>query len=144
MSLNSTPTAERLHISFFGLRNAGKSSLVNAVTGQELSVVSDVKGTTTDPVSKAMELLPIGPVSICDTAGLNDTTELGKARLEKTYEVLRKTDIAVVVVDGATSSSSHADIKPRSIVAIKPATIRKASTRTKILVPLLCDDVGLF
>lgn len=101
MSLNSTPNAERLHISFFGLRNAGKSSLVNAVTGQELSVVSDVKGTTTDPVSKAMELLPLGPVVITDTAGFDDEGVLGELRVKKTAEILRKTDIAVLVVDAA-------------------------------------------
>ncbi len=99
MSLNSTPNADRLHISFFGLRNAGKSSLVNAVTGQALSVVSDVKGTTTDPVSKAMELLPLGPVLITDTAGFDDEGVLGELRVKKTAEVLRKTDIAVLVVD---------------------------------------------
>lgn len=101
MSLNSTPNAERLHIAFFGLRNAGKSSLVNAVTGQALSVVSDVKGTTTDPVSKAMELLPLGPVLITDTAGFDDEGTLGELRVKKTAEVLRKTDIAVLVVDSS-------------------------------------------
>lgn len=99
MSLNSTPNADRLHIAFFGLRNAGKSSLVNAVTGQSLSVVSEVKGTTTDPVSKAMELLPLGPVLITDTAGFDDEGALGELRVKKTTEVLRKTDIAVLVVD---------------------------------------------
>lgn len=99
MSLNSTPNADRLHIAFFGLRNAGKSSLVNAVTGQSLSVVSEVKGTTTDPVSKTMELLPLGPVLITDTAGFDDEGALGELRVKKTTEVLRKTDIAVLVVD---------------------------------------------
>ena len=101
MSLNSTPNAERLHIAFFGLRNAGKSSLVNAVTGQALSVVSDIKGTTTDPVSKAMELLPLGPVLITDTAGFDDEGVLGKLRIGKTTEILRKTDVAVLVVDAS-------------------------------------------
>ena len=101
MSLNSTPNAERLHIAFFGLRNAGKSSLVNAVTGQSLSVVSDIKGTTTDPVSKAMELLPLGPVLITDTAGFDDVGALGVLRIKKTTEILRKTDIAVLVVDSS-------------------------------------------
>ena len=101
MSLNSTPNAERLHIAFFGLRNAGKSSLVNAVTGQELSVVSDIKGTTTDPVSKAMELLPLGPVLITDTAGFDDEGILGELRIKKTAETLRKTDVAVLVVDSS-------------------------------------------
>lgn len=99
MSLNTTTSSERLHIAFFGCRNAGKSSLVNAVTNQQLSVVSDIKGTTTDPVKKAMELLPIGPVVIIDTAGLDDSGELGDLRVAKTKEVLGKTDIAVLVVD---------------------------------------------
>ena len=106
MGLNDTPGGERLHIGFFGRRNAGKSSIVNAVTGQELSVVSDIKGTTTDPVYKSMELLPIGPVAICDTAGLDDDTVLGEARAEKTYEILRKTDIAVLVVDSTAGLSA--------------------------------------
>lgn len=99
MSLNSTPSSERVHIGFFGLRNAGKSSLVNAVTGQALSVVSDVKGTTTDPVKKAMELLPIGPVVIIDTPGIDDEGSLGELRVKKAIEVLSKTDIAVLVTD---------------------------------------------
>ncbi len=99
MSLNETVSAERVHIGFFGVRNAGKSSLVNAVTGQNLAVVSDVLGTTTDPVSKAMELLPIGPVVIIDTAGIDDEGYLGEKRIEKTLEILRKTDVAVLVVD---------------------------------------------
>lgn len=101
MSLNTTPSSERLHIAFFGRRNAGKSSVVNALTGQPLSVVSDVKGTTTDPVYKAMELLPLGPVMIIDTAGIDDEGELGALRIEKTLAVLAKTDIAVLVVDSA-------------------------------------------
>lgn len=100
MSLNQTVSGERLHISFFGKRNAGKSSLVNAVTGQELSVVSDVAGTTTDPVKKAMELFPVGPVLITDTPGFDDIGELGGKRVEKTLRVLASTDVAVLVVDG--------------------------------------------
>lgn len=99
MGLNDTPSSNRIHISFFGKRNAGKSSLVNAVTNQNLAVVSDVAGTTTDPVSKAMELSPLGPVVITDTAGIDDEGELGTLRIEKTNEVIRKTDIAVVVID---------------------------------------------
>ena len=106
MSLNSVVSAERLHIGFFGLRNAGKSSLVNAVTGQELSVVSDVKGTTTDPVKKAMELLPLGPVVIIDTPGFDDEGALGELRVKKTREILTKTDIAVLVVDANNGLSS--------------------------------------
>ena len=99
MSLNETVSAERVHIGFFGMRNAGKSSLVNAVTGQSLSVVSDIKGTTTDPVKKAMELLPLGPVVIIDTPGFDDEGYLGEKRVEKTNEILAKTDVAILVVD---------------------------------------------
>lgn len=100
MSLNNTPSSERVHIGFFGKRNAGKSSVVNAVTNQNLSLVSDVLGTTTDPVYKAMELLPIGPVVIIDTPGIDDEGELGSLRVSKTYEALLRTDVAVLVVDG--------------------------------------------
>ena len=99
MGLNDTPSGERLHIGFFGMRNAGKSSLVNAVTGQELAVVSDVAGTTTDPVKKAMELLPLGPVMIIDTPGIDDEGQLGELRVRKTKETLAHTDIAVLVTD---------------------------------------------
>lgn len=99
MSLNSTVSAERVHIGFFGLRNAGKSSLVNAVTGQKLSVVSDVKGTTTDPVKKAMELLPMGPVVIIDTPGIDDEGVLGEQRVERAKQILRQADIAILAVD---------------------------------------------
>lgn len=99
MSLNATVSAERVHIGFFGLRNAGKSSLVNAVTGQRLSVVSDVKGTTTDPVKKAMELLPMGPVVIIDTPGIDDEGQLGEQRVARARQILRQADIAVLVVD---------------------------------------------
>ena len=99
MSMNATPSGDRIHIGFFGRRNAGKSSIVNAVTGQDLAVVSNVKGTTTDPVSKAMELLPLGPVMIIDTPGFDDEGELGLLRVKKTRQVLNKTDIAVLVVD---------------------------------------------
>ncbi len=100
MGLNDTPSAERLHIGIFGKRNAGKSSIVNAITGQSLSIVSDIKGTTTDPVKKTMEMLPLGPVVIIDTPGIDDEGELGSKRVEKSYEILNKTDIAVLVVDG--------------------------------------------
>ena len=99
MSLNATPNAERLHIALFGRRNAGKSSLINAITGQNLAIISDVAGTTTDPVYKNMEILPLGPVTLIDTAGLDDLGELGKLRVEKTYGVLNKTDLALVCVD---------------------------------------------
>ena len=106
MGLNDTVSSERIHIGFFGMRNAGKSSLVNAITGQQLSVVSDVKGTTTDPVKKAMELLPLGPVVIIDTPGLDDEGELGSLRVQKAKQILGQTDIAVLVVDAAVGMSS--------------------------------------
>ena len=98
-NLNSTPSGERVHIAFFGLRNAGKSSLVNAVTGQDLAVVSEVKGTTTDPVKKAMELLPLGPVLIIDTPGLDDEGTLGELRVKRALNVLANCDVAVLVHD---------------------------------------------
>lgn len=103
--INSTPSGERVHIGFFGMRNAGKSSLVNAVTNQELAVVSDTKGTTTDPVYKAMELLPIGPVMIIDTPGYDDEGALGELRIKKTLGILNKTDAAVLVVDAAVGKT---------------------------------------
>ncbi|GHV32541.1 [FeFe] hydrogenase H-cluster maturation GTPase HydF [Spirochaetia bacterium] len=105
MGLNETPSANRVHIGFFGLRNAGKSSLVNAVTNQDLVIVSDVKGTTTDPVSKAMELLPLGPVLIIDTPGIDDEGALGELRVRRARQVLNKTDVAVLVVDAITGKS---------------------------------------
>ena len=98
-TMNQTPVGERIHIAFFGRRNAGKSSLVNAFTGQEMAIVSDVKGTTTDPVSKAMELLPLGPVQIIDTPGIDDEGALGELRVRRTRQVLNRTDLAILVVD---------------------------------------------
>ena len=106
MGLNDTPSGERLHIALFGRRNAGKSSLINAITGQDLAVVSDIKGTTTDPVTKAMELLPLGPVVMIDTPGLDDSGALGDLRIKKAYQMLNKTDIALLVVDAAEGFSS--------------------------------------
>ena len=100
MGLNSTPSSERVHIGIFGKRNAGKSSVINAITNQSLAIVSDIKGTTTDPVSKAMELLPLGPVMIIDTPGLDDVGELGKMRIQQSYHVLNKSDIGILVIDG--------------------------------------------
>lgn len=103
--MNQTPTSERVHIGFFGRRNAGKSSVMNAVTGQNLAVVSQVKGTTTDPVYKSMELLPLGPVTLMDTPGIDDIGELGALRVKKSYQALNKTDTAVVVLDGALGAT---------------------------------------
>lgn len=106
MGMNETPSADRVHIGFFGRRNAGKSSIVNKVTGQELAVVSDVKGTTTDPVSKAMELLPMGPVVIIDTPGIDDEGHLGELRVRKAKQVLNRVDVAVLVVDVTVGKTS--------------------------------------
>ena len=106
MSLNSTPSGERVHIGFFGRRNAGKSSVVNAFTDQQVSVISDVKGTTTDPVQKAMELLPLGPVMIIDTPGFDDEGALGEERVRRTKQVLNRVDIAVLVVDGTVGKTA--------------------------------------
>lgn len=114
MSLNQTPVAMRTHIAFFGIRNAGKSLLVNKFTAQNVSVVSDYLGTTTDPVKKTMELLPLGPVVVIDTAGIDDGGELGIERVKKTYEVLSKTDIAVHVID-ATRGKSQKDFELQQI-----------------------------
>lgn len=108
MSLNSVPSSDRVHISFFGMRNAGKSSVVNAVTGQKLSIVSETLGTTTDPVQKAMELLPLGPVVIIDTPGIDDEGELGTLRVKRSYQVLNKTDAAVLIID-SSKGKSHED-----------------------------------
>ena len=105
MSMNQTPASERVHIGFFGRRNAGKSSVMNAVTGQDLAVVSDVRGTTTDPVYKSMELLPLGPVVMMDTPGIDDEGELGALRVRKSYQVLNKTDAAVLVIDGTVGAA---------------------------------------
>lgn len=107
MGMNAVPSAERVHIGIFGRRNAGKSSIINAITGQSLAIVSDIKGTTTDPVSKAMELLPLGPVVMIDTPGLDDEGELGEMRVKKSYQVLNKVDIAVLVVDGESFSREN-------------------------------------
>lgn len=117
-NLNETPRSNRLHISLFGKTNAGKSSIINALTGQNTALVSDIKGTTTDPVYKSMEILPIGPVVLIDTAGLNDETELGELRKKKTMDVLNKTDIALVIIDSSIGISDF-DIKTIEEIKLK-------------------------
>ena len=107
MSLNNVPSSERTHIGIFGKRNAGKSSVINAITGQSLAIVSDVKGTTTDPVLKSMELLPLGPVVLIDTPGLDDEGDLGHLRIQKAYQILNKTDIALLVIDGTAGMTAE-------------------------------------
>lgn len=107
MGMNQTPASERVHVSFFGKRNAGKSSIINAVTGQDLAIVSSVMGTTTDPVYKTMELLPLGPVMVIDTPGIDDEGELGALRVHKSYQVLNKTDIAILVIDSTAGKSEE-------------------------------------
>ena len=134
MGLNETASADRLHIGFFGKRNAGKSSLVNAVTGQETSVVSEVKGTTTDPVRKAMELLPLGPVVIIDTPGLDDEGELGQLRVKKARQILNLVDIAVVAVDAPITvclpSTAFQTVSVTSqATAVKKAPVTSAAER---------------
>ena len=107
MSLNNVPSSERTHIGIFGKRNAGKSSVINAITGQSLAIVSDIKGTTTDPVLKSMELLPLGPVVLIDTPGLDDEGDLGHLRIQKAYQILNKTDIALLVIDGTAGMTAE-------------------------------------
>ena len=109
MGMNDTPAANRIHIGFFGRRNAGKSSVVNAVTNQEISIVSEEKGTTTDPVTKTMELLPLGPVVIIDTPGYDDVGTLGELRVKKTKMILNRTDLAVLVVDATEGKTEIED-----------------------------------
>lgn len=151
MGLNDTVSAERLHIGFFGVRNAGKSSLVNAVTGQNLSVVSDVKGTTTDPVKKAMELLPLGPVVILDTPGMDDEGTLGELRIEKAKRMLTQTNIAVLVLDatlgiGSTESKLISDFEKRKIpyvIAFNKADLvrdRKVLSKNEIYVSAITGE----
>ena len=140
MDLNQTPSANRVHIAFFGVRNAGKSSVMNAVTGQNIAIVSNVKGTTTDPVFKAMELLPLGPVTIIDTPGLDDTGDLGKMRIEKTLQILRKTNIAVLVVDAAQGLS---EFDQNILALITKQQIPHIIVYNKIdLVPNFADELN--
>ena len=137
--LNETPRGNRIHIAFFGRRNAGKSTLVNAFTGQQIAIVSDVPGTTTDPVSKAMEILPLGPCLVTDTAGLDDVGELGEMRVKKTLDVLATTDIAVSSAEGTVprltrarrgrcSSRSRTDVGSTSATTAERLTRRARPT----------------
>ncbi|MEN3005426.1 [FeFe] hydrogenase H-cluster maturation GTPase HydF [Dehalobacterium formicoaceticum] len=151
-NMNATPMANRFTIGLFGRRNAGKSSLINALTGQDIAVTSEVAGTTTDPVYKAMELLPIGPIMFIDTAGLDDTGELGKLRIEKTYEVLRKCNLALVVVDvefGITTFETEfiEQLQRRKIPCISvlnqcdkriPGIDELETIRQTVKIPLVC------
>lgn len=139
MNLNSTPAAQRVHIGIFGRRNAGKSSLINALTGQDLAIVSEKKGTTTDPVLKAMELLPLGPVVMIDTPGLDDEGALGKLRVQKAYQILNKTDIALLVVDG---SAGMTEDDAKILERIKEKKIPYLVVFNKS--DLLLDDSGSF
>jgi len=151
-NLNATPSSERVHISIFGRRNSGKSSLINALTNQSLAIVSEVPGTTTDPVSKSMEILPIGPVIVTDTAGIDDVGELGKMRVEKTLRVLESTDVAILIVESGTEPGEWEQdlvnkIKDREIPLLLCATkidlspefaaIRKwATERSALFIPV--------
>ena len=140
MGLNSTPSSDRIHIGFFGRRNAGKSSIVNAVTGQELAVVSEIKGTTTDPVQKAMELLPMGPAVIIDTPGIDDSGELGELRIRKTRQVLNKTDVAVLVVDG-TAGISEAERQLAGLFQEKEIPFAVAMNKADLCVGELSESL---
>ncbi len=123
MSLNNTPSANRVHIGIFGKRNAGKSSVMNALTNQNLAIVSDVKGTTTDPVLKSMELLPLGPVVMIDTPGIDDEGELGVLRIKKSYQMLNKTDVAIVVIDGVEESPEDKQLLEKIVAKNIPYVI---------------------
>ena len=132
MSLNCTPSGERIHIGIFGKRNAGKSSLINAITSQDLSIVSDQKGTTTDPVFKAMELLPLGPVMVIDTPGIDDEGELGNMRVQRAYQILNKTHLAILVVDGI-SGLSEEDEKLLAFIQEKNVPVIVAFNKSELL-----------
>lgn len=142
MSLNNTPSAERLHIGIFGKRNAGKSSIINALTGQDLAIVSDIKGTTTDPVLKSMELLPLGPVVIIDTPGLDDDADvLGILRIQKAYQMLNKTDIAVLVVDGTVGMTKE-DKKILARIQEKKIPYIVVLNKADLAVSTVCPDAS--
>ena len=143
MSLNSTPSADRVHIGIFGRRNAGKSSIINAITGQNLAIVSDVLGTTTDPVPKAMELLPLGPVVIIDTPGLDDIGELGELRVKKAYQILNKTDIAVLVIDASLGMTPE-DLSILKKIQDKkiPYVVVKINLTSALLLKMAAESIG--
>ena len=146
MGMNNTPASDRVHIGFFGRRNAGKSSVLNAVTGQELAVVSDVRGTTTDPVFKSMELLPLGPVVMIDTPGIDDEGELGRLRVSKSFQALNKTDVAALVIDGSLGWSPEDEALWKRIQEKKiPCVVvcNKADLGKKNLVPLECPVLSV-
>ena len=132
MSLNCTPSGERIHIGIFGKRNAGKSSLINAITSQDLSIVSDQKGTTTDPVFKAMELLSLGPVMVIDTPGIDDEGELGNMRVQRAYQILNKTHLAILVVDGISGLSDE-DEKLLAFIQEKNVPVIVAFNKSELL-----------
>ncbi len=138
-NLNQTPSGERVHIAFFGRRNVGKSSLVNAFTRQDLAIVSDVKGTTTDPVTKAMELLPLGPVQIIDTPGIDDEGALGQLRVRRTLQVLNKTDIAIVVTDGTVG---HVEEELLGMIARKNIPYILAHNKTDLLLTVPAGEAN--
>jgi len=138
LSLNDTPRSERVHIALFGMRNAGKSSIINALTNQEIAIVSEMKGTTTDPVYKAMEILPIGPCVIIDTAGLDDVGELGELRKKKTLEVLNKTNIALVVID---TSIGLTDYDKSIIEQVKSKKIPVIAVLNKTDIALVNEEI---
>lgn len=146
--LNSTPKGDRLHIALFGKTNAGKSSIINAITSQNIALVSEVKGTTTDPVYKAMELLPIGPVMLIDTAGLDDESNLGELRKAKTLEVLNKTDIALMIIDGTKGLTDYdkdmlSKIKSKNIPIIGVLNKIDKLDKTKINISLYEKETGI-
>ena len=136
MGLQDTPSSERVQIGFFGCRNAGKSSLVNAVTNQEMAVVSPVKGTTTDPVTKAMELLPLGPVLIIDTPGIDDEGGLGEQRVKRTKQILNRIDCAVLVVD-SVAGKTKADEELLNLFQEKQIPFLVAYNKSDLQLPIL-------
>ena len=140
MSLNQTPSSERTHIALFGKRNVGKSSVINAITNQQSSIVSEVEGTTTDPVYKSMELLPLGPVVLIDTAGLDDEGSLGALRIQKSYQVLNKTDIAVLITD-STKGMSNLDYKLIERFRTKKIPFVIAFNKADIATPVIPYDL---